>query len=214
MIEITNFSKKYRNTTIFTNINILLEDQKTYFVLGKNGSGKTTFLKCLLGLENYSGTISFTPLENNELFPVFDDIPLYPTLSGYDNIKLLAGKVYNEYEVNKLQGLSKNLLRKKVQYYSLGERKKVLMLAAMLKKPHYIILDEIANGLDLDSIEWLITCIKVLKKDSLIIATGHYFEFYEKILDEIIVLKDNKMLKIKHGKEKLYEVYKQYYRNS
>lgn len=214
MIEITNFSKKYRNTTIFTNINILLEDQKTYFILGKNGSGKTTFLKCLLGLENYSGTISFIPLENHEIFPVFDDIPLYPTLSGYDNIKLLAGKVYNEYEVNKLRGLSKNILRKKVQYYSLGERKKVLMLAAMLKKPHYIILDEIANGLDLDSIEWLITCIKVLKKDSLIIATGHYFEFYEKILDEIIVLNDNKMLKIKHGKEKLYEVYKQYYRNS
>lgn len=214
MIKITNLTKIYKDNIILLDTNITLEDKKTYFVLGKNGLGKTTLIKCLLGLETYGGNITYIPEKRKTVFPVFDDMPMYPMLNGYDNIRLLTGLTYTVNQINKLQGLNAKVLKKKVGYYSLGEKKKLLMLSAMLKKPKYLILDEISNGLDIETTEWMVESINQLKRECLIVATGHDFEFYNKILDEIIVLNENKLIKVEHNGESLYDVYNQFYRNS
>lgn len=213
MIELIDFSKKYRKSVIIHSTNIILEDKKFYFILGKNGVGKTTLLKCLLKLESYDGTIKYANLERQGIFPIFDDIPLYLNLNGYDNIKLLTGQAFNKEDINNLQILPHHLLKKKVKFYSLGEKKKLLMMAVIIKQPSCLILDEIANGLDQDSLKWFITRINMLKKNCLIIATGHYFEFYERILDEIIIIHDKKILQLVRGKENLHEIYEKYCRD-
>ena len=87
------------------------------------------------------------------------------------------------------------------------------MMADMLKQPSCLVMDEIANGLDQESLEWLLSCIGGLKKSCLIIATGHYFEFYEKILDALIVLGNKNILQLECGKESLYEIYGKYCRS-
>lgn len=213
MIEFIDFSKKYGHDIIFSDTNLVLEGPKTYFILGRNGSGKTTLLKCLLGLENYNGTIKHPYSGQQGIFPIFDDIPLYLNLNGYDNLRMFTGKTYNKERIDTLQSLPRHLLKKKTQYYSLGEKKKLLMMVAMLKQPSCLVMDEIANGLDQESLEWLLSCIGELKKSCLIIATGHYFEFYEKILDALIVLGDKNILQLECGKESLYEIYGKYCRN-
>ena len=101
----------------------------------------------------------------------------------------------------------RSLLSKKTAYYSLGERKKLLLIAALLKKPRYLILDEIANGLDIDSLKWLTTQLDKQKNNCLILVTGHYLEFYEKILDEIIIIQNKNIHKIEKGGQPLYELY-------
>lgn len=208
MIQINNLTKTYHKNIIFQNVDLSLEDGNIYFVLGKNGSGKTTFIKCLLNLEKYQGNITYFPNSSNSIFAIYDDIPLYENLSGYDNLRLFAGSnFYDKQKIDSFKGLSPSLLSKKVSYYSLGERKKLLIMAALLKRPQYLILDEIANGLDIDSLKWLTTHLNNHKKDCLILVTGHYLEFYEKLLDEIIVIDTKNIHKIEKGGLPLYELY-------
>ena len=60
MIEVIDLSKSYaKNHQILSNVCIKLDDNRIHFLMGKNGSGKTTFIKCLLGLEGYEGCITF-----------------------------------------------------------------------------------------------------------------------------------------------------------
>ncbi len=208
MIQIENLTKTYNKNIIFQNVNLLLENGNIYFILGKNGSGKTTFIKCLLNLEKYQGKITYLPNSSKDIFAIYDDIPLYANLNGYDNIRLFVGSTfYDKQKIDSFEGLSPSLLSKKTAYYSLGERKKLLLIAALLKKPRYLILDEIANGLDIDSLKWLTTQLDKQKNNCLILVTGHYLEFYEKILDEIIIIQNKNIHKIEKGGQPLYELY-------
>ncbi len=215
MIKIENLTKTYRNNIIFEQVNLLLEDSKIYFLLGQNGSGKTTFIKCLLGLEKYQGNINYSPNFPKNIFAIYDDIPLYENLNGYDNIRLFAGtNFYHKQTVDAFQGLSPSLLSKKVKYYSLGEKKKLLIIAALLTKPQYLILDEIANGLDVDSLKWLKNQLNIHKKECLILVTGHYLEFYEQLLDEIIIIHKKSIYKTEQGGNNLHELYEKLYGNN
>lgn len=215
MIKIENLTKTYRNNIIFEQVNLLLEDSKIYFLLGQNGSGKTTFIKCLLGLEKYQGNINYSPNFPKNIFAIYDDIPLYENLNGYDNIRLFAGtNFYHKQTVDAFQGLSPSLLSKKVKYYSLGEKKKLLIIAALLTNPQYLILDEIANGLDVDSLKWLKNQLNIHKKECLILVTGHYLEFYEQLLDEIIIIHKKSIYKTEQGGNNLHELYEKLYGNN
>lgn len=215
MIKIENLTKTYRNNIIFEQVNLLLEDSKIYFLLGQNGSGKTTFIKCLLGLEKYQGNINYLPNFSKNIFAIYDDIPLYENLNGYDNIRLFAGtNFYHKQTVDAFQGLSPSLLSKKVKYYSLGEKKKLLIIAALLTNPQYLILDEIANGLDVDSLKWLKNQLNIHKKECLILVTGHYLEFYEQLLDEIIIIHKKSIYKTEQGGNNLHELYEKLYGNN
>lgn len=212
MIKIENLTKTYGNHMIFEQVNLLLEDNEIYFLLGQNGSGKTTFIKCLLNLEKYQGNIKYSQNSPQNIFAIYDDIPLYENLNGYDNIRLFAGtNFYHKQKVDAFQGLSPLLLSKKVKYYSLGEKKKLLIIAALLTKPQYLILDEIANGLDVDSLQWLSKQLNTQKKECLILVTGHYLEFYEKLLDEIIIIHKRNIYKMKQGGNNLHELYEKLY---
>lgn len=215
MIKIKNLTKIYNNNIIFEQVNLLLEDNKIYFLLGQNGSGKTTFIKCLLNLEKYQGNINYSPNSPKNIFAIYDDIPLYENLNGYDNIRLFAGaNFYHKQRVDAFQGLSPSLLSKKVKYYSLGEKKKLLIITALLTNPKYLILDEIANGLDVDSLKWLKKQLNMQKRECLILVTGHYLEFYEKLLDEIIIIHKKSIYKLEQGGNNLYELYEKLYGNS
>lgn len=215
MIKIENLTKTYCNNIIFEQVNLLLEDSKIYFLLGQNGSGKTTFIKCLLGLEKYQGNINYSPNFPKNIFAIYDDIPLYENLNGYDNIRLFAGtNFYHKQKIDAFQGLSPSLLSKKVKYYSLGEKKKLLIIAALLTKPQYLILDEIANGLDVDSLKWLKNQLNIHKKECLILVTGHYLEFYEQLLDEIIIIHKKSIYKTEQGGNNLHELYEKLYGNN
>lgn len=219
MIEINSFSKSYLRKKVLNNINLKLLDNRIYFLIGKNGSGKTTFIKCLLELEKYNGKILFSgkklDLVRNDIFVIYDDIPLYDNLSGFQNIHLLlnCNNKYNKLEILDLKLLTQKKLEEKVKNYSLGERKKVALIAAILKKPKYLIVDEVSNGLDVESLEIIKKCFEKLRSNSLIFTTGHHFEFYEQIIDELLILNDCTISQIdnyKKGETKLYEIYKQY----
>ena len=215
MISLNDFEKQY-DQLLFSNANTIFPSNEINFLMGKNGCGKTTLFKCLSGLENYKGTILYDDKNLNEirdeLFVLWDDTPFYLKLSGYDNLILFSEKKEKRSQIIKMAQdyLPDKTLKRKVKTYSYGQKKKLSLILLDILKPKYILMDEISNGLDIDTMEMLQNKIDNIKNESTIILTGHQFNFYQKIADNVFVKNNDKIIKEKKNKndpsslEKIY----------
>ncbi|MFR4811270.1 MAG: ATP-binding cassette domain-containing protein [Clostridium perfringens] len=217
MIEIRRLNKSYKNNVIFNECTISFESNKINFLMGANGQGKTTLFKCLLNLDNYSGEILFDDYKFKDIidniFAIYDDSPLYLNLTGLQNISIFLERKVSKNEYEAFQNiLSNRILERKVREYSYGQKKILSIIIAFLKAPKYLIIDEISNGLDFETMIWLKDNLKLLSKNTTIIATGHQFEFYNNIIDNLYIINDKKIVQVdKKFKDKgLSSVYEQF----
>ena len=89
MLQVINLSKSFSQTSILKNVHFELELGKICVIVGNNGSGKTTFLKCLSGLMNYdSGSIDYNCL-NGHLF-LSDKLNIFGDLTIEENLKVVS----------------------------------------------------------------------------------------------------------------------------
>lgn len=216
MIEIHNYSKRYKKNNIVQNVNIFMKENKINFLLGKNGCGKTTLIKCLCQLEGYEGKIIFDNKDfsavRDKCFVLWDDTPFYMELSGIENLQIFTNhkiKKNTIYNIVKPY-IDEKLLKKRVKKYSYGQKKRLGLALIELLDCKYIILDEVTNGLDYDLMKYLKKRILEWKKEKTIIMTGHHLEFYDAIVDECFVFKEGSIFKYddyEKGKNKLEDVY-------
>ena len=96
MLKLENVCKKY-DKEILKNLNVEFNENKINYIYGRNGIGKTTLFKCIVGLEDFEGKIEGLP-EREKIYYIEEGNPLYNNLSGMDNIKLLTSK-YNNNEI-------------------------------------------------------------------------------------------------------------------
>jgi ABC-2 type transport system ATP-binding protein len=179
-------------------------------------------------LERYSGEVKFGDDKADmraldeiraEVFPAFDHSPLYPHLSGYDNLRLLLGCQQPRSQVTAIaEGLIEDrLLASKARRYSYGQRKKVYALALALRNPLFPLLDELSNGLDQEALQWLEHRITGMKSGRTIVMTGHHFNFYGSVVDDVFVLHEGQLTKIDYDREKgdtLDEIYANHVRSA
>lgn len=195
MISIKELRVNYGNTIIFDDVNMEIPTRGINFLMGKNGAGKTTLIKCLLDFMNYSGEIKINQKkyknDKKDVFVVFDDSSLYKNLTGLQNIMLITGIAKDILYESAELFLSKGLLNKKVKTYSYGERKKVFLIIVDVLKPKLLIMDEVSNGLDYETMVMLKSKIKLWAEYSMIVLTGHQFEFYKDIVDNVFVINEH-----------------------
>lgn len=202
MIELVDFQKQYKNTAIYESTNTVFPGNSISFLMGKNGCGKTTLLKCIGMLESYRGDILFDkkPLSEvrDQCLIIWDDSPCYQNLSGMQNLDLLSEGKFSRKEIRQAAEhyLEYPVLNRKVKTYSYGQRKKLMLALADLLKPAYLIMDEISNGLDVDMMDDLAEHLNEMKKNCTIILTGHQFAFYEKVAEHIFVKRKTVMTEI------------------
>ncbi|WAA12523.1 ATP-binding cassette domain-containing protein [Fervidibacillus halotolerans] len=214
LIRIRNLTKSFKKRVIFDNVNVDFHSNRINYLIGANGSGKTTLIKCLIQLELYKGDILFDSKSLNNIRDrigvVFDHPPFYTKLSGFANLKLLSNQKKIDKElVTKLAEklMIQDVLYNKVQFYSYGEKKKLSLLLALLSNPSYLILDEISNGLDYDSMILLKKLLPEWAKTKTIIVTGHHYEFYQSIYDHIFIINDKKIYETDHLDERIKRIY-------
>lgn len=215
MIKVDSLTKSYGKNIILNNVSIEIPANKFSFIMGQNGNGKTTFFKCLLNLEKYIGRILFDNKSFNDIlgqiYAIYDDSPLYSHLTGYQNIYLLTQDKnnYNRLNNDTKNLLSESVLKRKVKEYSYGQKKKLSIMIAILLEPKYLVIDEISNGLDYETMKWLREELKELSKKTTIIATGHQFDFYNDIIDNLFIVSDKNIVQVgeKDRNEGLLNVY-------
>ncbi|HGC7472612.1 TPA: ABC transporter ATP-binding protein [Streptococcus agalactiae] len=198
IIETKNLTKVYGEQTVVNSVNLHIEKGSIYGLLGRNGAGKTTIMKMILGLTDISnGEVSVfnQNIKGNEkkIYPrigaIIETPGFYPNLTGTENLEIFAmlrgtafpNAVKNALEVVGLLYKDKKLFGN----YSLGMKQRLGIANAILHDPEVLILDEPTNGLDPIGIAEVRDFIKDLsvKKGKTILISSH-------ILSEITLLAD------------------------
>ncbi|PNZ60860.1 lantibiotic ABC transporter ATP-binding protein [Staphylococcus aureus] len=189
-----NVSKRFKNQDVLKHINITLENNEVYGLLGINGAGKTTLMKIICGiLQQDSGEILLDnqPMKRNDLHKVGSliETPVtYNHLSAQDNLKIVCLNESVDFSEikNVLSLVNLNVdKKKKVKDFSLGMKQRLGIAMALIKKPEILVLDEPSNGLDPYGIQELRELLKLLtEQGTSIIISSH-------ILSEIQVLADH-----------------------
>lgn len=182
IIKIENLTFSYNYMNIFEDVNLNLDISWKLGLIGRNGRGKTTFLKLLLGIYEYKGNI-MSDIEF-EYFP-------YDNFNKKDLViniaKEICPNIY-EWELKKefsKLSLDNDILYKQFDIISNGEQTKVLLSILFLKNNSFLLIDEPTNYLDLKS---RIIISEYLKNKNGFIVVSHDRMFLDSIIDHVLVI--------------------------
>lgn len=207
VLEVKNLSKKIGKKEILKDLNFITYESEIIGLLGPNGSGKTTTMKCISGAYiPTEGTININGYDivkqheyAMEACGISIDGPvLYHHLKGIENLKIMGKykKVSNKKieEIASFSGLG-NRLYDSVDTYSLGMKQRLSLSMTIMNDPKLILLDEPTNGLDPEAVFLLREELNKLKqKGASIIISSHSLGEIEKIADRSIFIKDGEIL--------------------
>ncbi len=181
-------SKAFGERTLFSNVNLNVEGGERIAILGDNGTGKSTFLKCLLGEEDFGGKIQFGPTVKWGYLPQIIHFD-HPERTLYDTML---------YEKNCTPQVARDRLGqflfqgedvfKTVGTLSGGEQSRLRLCMLMDEKINLLILDEPTNHLDIASREWIEAAIEEFEGVLLFVSHDRYF--IEKFAERIWLLED------------------------
>ena len=190
-LEVKNVSKEFRGISILQNVNMTLTSGNIYAFVGRNGSGKSVFMKILCGFyEPTTGEIlqdGINYIKEKE-FPkntrcLIEKPNFLPELTGFENLKILANiqDLLTLKEVNLYKDKDK-----KYSTYSLGMKQKLGIAQVLMEDPDFIILDEPFNGIEKTTAVKLREMLKDLaSKGKLIIVASHIEEDVNNFADVI-----------------------------
>ena len=205
-IEIKNLCKSFGLQKVLNGVSLTFESGKIYGLVGRNGSGKTVLLKCILGfLRPDSGEIVIDGEKRDSKEAYLDNAGFMINspgfiggMSGYKNLRYLAsirGKAAPDDIRNAmtLVGLDPDS-RKRVSAYSLGMRQKLAIAQAIMEDPDILILDEPMNALDDSSVKAVRELLLRLRSDDkLIIITSHNKEDISLLCDEVFHMSEGRI---------------------
>jgi ATP-binding cassette, subfamily F, member 3 len=188
-IKAIGLSKRYQDKIIFKNTDLMIHYGERVGLVGPNGSGKTTFLKMLLGEEQPDqGLVELGANVMAAYLPqkiTFKDEEFTVLEAFREDISILEGKA-REY-LSKFMFYKKSPF-KKVKHLSGGERIRLKLAMLLYQDINLLILDEPTNHLDIDSIETLEEALEDFKGTIFFISHDRYF--INKIAERVIALED------------------------
>ena len=218
MIEFKNVSKIYKTkkgieTKALNNINLKIGSIGMLFITGKSGSGKSTMLNLLGGLDNVtSGELlinnqnisnfknkQYDSYRNTYIGFVFQEFNILEEYNVYENINLalkLQNKKSSKEEIDNLLnklGLE-NLGGRKPNELSGGQKQRVAIARALIKNPKIILADEPTGNLDQTSSKQIFDLLKEISKEKLVIVVSHDMDAAATYADRIIELKDGQII--------------------
>jgi putative ABC transport system permease protein len=219
MIKVNNLKKSFgTNNQIEVLKDINLEFPKTGLIvlLGHSGSGKTTFLNVIGGLEKAdSGHIemfdrkvkihkdhAWLKIRSKEVGYIFQNYHLIPTLTVYENVaislRILGYKDEKEIEKRVFYTLDSinmlNYRNRLVTQLSGGQQQRVSIARAIVKNPNVILADEPTGNLDSKNTYEVMNIIKKISKEKLVIWVSHEKSLVKHFADRIIEIKDGEII--------------------
>ena len=197
MLEIKNLTVKYEKA-VLKNVNLKL-DRKIYGLMGMTGSGKTTFIKAVLGLIKYEGEILLNGklLDVRKGFQVVFQNPFNsfdPKRSIRFSISEIIRLNNTNYKLDELAekvGVNPEFMDKYPSELSGGELQRLSIARALAGNPEVFIFDEPTSALDVENQKKILDILKEIK-DVTIIFISHDMNVLKYLSDEILVLNPEK----------------------
>jgi len=218
ILDVKNLYKDFKNLEVVKDISLKVEEKENIVIIGPSGGGKSTLLRCIMGLEKIKkGEIYF---QNNQYISsrpkykikknlqrqigmVFQSFNLFPHLNVLDNLIISPIHVYNRNKkesINKAINLLKRIgLESKVNEFpsrlSGGQCQRVAITRALMLEPKLMLFDEITSSLDVELIAEVLEVIKKLANDGMtMIIVTHEIQFAKDIADRILFIEKGKII--------------------
>lgn len=207
MIEIKNLSKNFGDLKALDDVTFEVKKGELFGVIGQNGAGKSTLFRSMMNFyDHFDGQILYegekmskVPLEKIGFLP--EERSLSPKKTIREEIKYFA-------RLNQMKNLDdqtlesyfdrfeiKGTLDDKIKSLSKGNQQKVQLLASLIYKPEFLILDEPFSGLDPYNANLLMGIIKEINAEgTTILFSSHNMENVEYLCDRLIMLKNGKIV--------------------
>lgn len=224
LLSTHGLTKQYGHHKAVDHVDIHLKRGSIYGFIGRNGAGKTTFLKMICGLSKpTSGDIEMFGYKGKDLSKIrsrvgclIESPGLYGNMSAYDNLKIKCkllgikkpGYIEDILNVVGLEGVEK----KKTKHFSLGMKQRLGIALALVGEPDLMVLDEPINGLDPQGIAEVRDTLLRLKEERnmTIIISSHILEELSKIATDYGIIHNGSLLEeitneelMKHCSERL-----------
>ncbi len=200
LINLEHITKQYDERVLLDDVSWSLNEGEKVGIIGINGTGKTTLLKIIAGIEEADkGTIT----KMNGL--VISYLPQHPTWPSGTNVlqAVLCGHTEDEYLSLEVQAkrmlttLSVTDFSEDVEHLSGGQRKRLALVQTLLSGADVLLLDEPTNHLDSDMAEWLETYLKDYRGAMVMITHDRYF--LDSVTNRIVELDKGKLYSYKSG---------------
>ena len=210
MIELTNVTKRYNDTTVVKSLNLKIEAGEIVGIIGHNGAGKSTTMKMIAGLvEPTSGSIRVMGRDiqkegvkvKQQIGYLSEESPLYEAMTAQQYL-LFFSELYHMPRQKALKRIDELLASldlveksKLTGEFSKGMKRKTAIARALLHDPELLILDEPNSGLDPLTSFFIINYLRTLKREGkTILLSAHNLFHVETICDRVGIIKNGNLL--------------------
>lgn len=214
MIEIKNVSKTYNGKKkVLKNISFKIEGGEIFAFIGHNGAGKTTMIKCIMGILGFeegdilvdNKSIKEEPLECKRIMAYVADNPdLYENMKAIDFINFICDMYEVSEDIRRENTLKyakifeiEDKLNDDISSFSHGMKQKIALIAALAHDPKVLIMDEPFVGLDPKAVYDMKEIMRDMAKDGkTIFFSTHILDVAEKLCDRVAIIKDGTIVKV------------------
>jgi ABC-2 type transport system ATP-binding protein len=207
ILSIKDLIKRYGQTEVLHKLSLEVASGAIHGLVGLNGSGKTTTMECVLGIQSFdSGSISVAGRPPQDLCKgqgdvvgIFDTPGLHPGLTvrqALEHAQLLCGNpVRTPEEVEKLLGISK-YSSYRIRQLSLGNRRRASIAHALIGQPALVVLDEPFNGLDAGGVDDVLALIQRLNhhEGTSFLLSSHQLAYLESVCTHLSILHQGRIV--------------------
>ena len=211
MLKIENLTKRYGEKTTVNNLSLHIAPGEIYGFIGHNGAGKTSTLKCIVGIQDFdegeiyidSKSIKKQPIECKRLFAYIPDNPdIYDFMTGIQYLNFVAD-IFEVSQQERSELIKKyadmfeisGSLNDAINSYSHGMKQKLVIISALIHSPKLIIMDEPFVGLDPKASHILKGIMRQICDDGgAIFFSTHVLEVAEKLCDRVAIIKNGNLV--------------------
>lgn len=217
MIDLINITKRYKDLTVFEELNLSINDGDFVYLTGESGAGKSTLLNIIALFETFEEgkyilddveisdlKRNFAQIRNQYFGFVFQSYHLIDGITAYENIRmpLMYSNLKTDNEKEKIFSIAENLnikhlLYRKVDKLSGGERQRIAFARAIINNPKYIFCDEPTGNLDNKNSSIVIDLLhEANRSGKTIIIVTHDKELVRRDAKVLYEIREKKLIKI------------------
>jgi ABC-type multidrug transport system ATPase subunit len=206
VLSISGLNKRYGKTSVLNQLNLEVSRGAIHGLVGLNGSGKTTTMECVLGIQDYNGgdiqVLGRHPSKlwqgRGDVVGIFDTPGVHPGLTVrqvLEHASILCEKpARTPATVEKMLGISR-YSNYKIRQLSLGNKRRTSIAHALIGQPAFVILDEPFNGLDAGGVQEVLGLIQRLNREegTSFLLSSHQLAYLESICSHMAILHNGKI---------------------